>query len=262
MIGYVLPVAGILQREFGPWGSPSSTPVTLQTCGPVMDRVLTDVLAPSNLDLSLGEITGRRFRGLRERLHHERWIQVPRTDSDAWWYDLSLPATFDDLSRNVTALDQLLALHPEPDHCAALSDRVIVLRRSPQPDYYAEGAGAVVPTYGTGRRSLTNVDELVDALRSAGVAASAYEPGEHSLRCQAAVFGSATGIVGIRGAELANLLWARPGTRVVVVQPVQVKGFSPAIRLAEFRHLEWTTVPASDTTSAVEPALVLGPLLD
>lgn len=107
---------------------------------------------------------------------------------------------------------------PQPD-CPDPAAEALLIERSPPPDYYLDGGGAERPGYGLSRRGIVNWPEVHEHLTRQGIAHARYEPGRHSLACQIARFRGARRIVGIRGAEWANVVWSRPGLRVRVLDP-------------------------------------------
>lgn len=110
-----------------------------------------------------------------------------------------------------------------------LAGKILVLRRSPMPEYYGEDGKAKVKGYGVGRRSLVGIDEAVERLNADGLNVTTFEPGSTNLAGQIRAFSHATGIVGIRGAEFGNLIWMGAGYRALMVSP---------------RSMRWTDSPA------------------
>lgn len=95
----------------------------------------------------------------------------------------------------------------------------LLLRRSEPHDYYSVGR-AQVDGYGTGRRGITNLEAVSALLRDAGIAHSVYEAGSHSLGCQIASFANAERVLGMRGAEWANMIWCDSATtRIRMLDP-------------------------------------------
>lgn len=98
----------------------------------------------------------------------------------------------------------------------------LLLQRSAEHDFYQQGGEAEFPHYGTGRRSIANLEELSEKLAKAGIPIRLYEPGAADLLDQISTFNRSQGVIAIRGAELANIMWMRPGQKVVMVAtPVQ-----------------------------------------
>lgn len=93
----------------------------------------------------------------------------------------------------------------------------LLIRRSDPHEHYTSGR-AQVPGYGTSRRGITNLDEVSAVLLAAGVTHSIYEAGAHTLGCQMASFAAARRILGMRGAEWANVIFGGP-VRVRMLDP-------------------------------------------
>lgn len=108
------------------------------------------------------------------------------------------------------------------------TDKNLLLQRSQPTRFYTEGT-AEVKGYGTSRRSIVNLPEISEALRLSGISHTIYEPGRHCLGCQIKAFARADRIYGIRGAEWANAVWAKPGLRALILDPSP-----PAITLIQF----------------------------
>jgi hypothetical protein len=95
----------------------------------------------------------------------------------------------------------------------------IIIVRSPPHNFYYTDLHPNYRGYGTGRRTVTNWPEVSDYLSSLGIKHSLYEPGAHSLGCQIQAFKGAKRIIGIRGAEWANVIWCQPGLEVRMIDP-------------------------------------------
>ena len=116
----------------------------------------------------------------------------------------------------------LAALVPPSAHNPALPPRIYIDRR------------------GTQNRPLANEDEIIAALAGAGVVPIRLET--LSLAAQAALFRQADLIVAPHGAGLTNLVFAKPGTKVVelVMDAYQHWAFR---RLAALGNLDYDCVP-------------------
>jgi len=116
----------------------------------------------------------------------------------------------------------LAALVPKAPHNPSLPPRFYIDRR------------------GTANRPLVNETEVIDALSGAGVVPIQLE--SLSLAAQAALFRQAELVVAPHGAGLTNLVFARPGTKVVelVMDAYQHWAFR---RLAALGGLEYDCVP-------------------
>jgi hypothetical protein len=97
-------------------------------------------------------------------------------------------------------------------------ENLIIVRSQPHDFYYTQLPDKY-KGYGTGRRTVTNWPEVSDYLSHLGVKHTLYEPGGHSLGCQIQAFNGAKRIIGIRGAEWANVIWCQPGIKVRMIDP-------------------------------------------
>jgi capsular polysaccharide biosynthesis protein len=67
---------------------------------------------------------------------------------------------------------------------------------------------------------MLHLEEGMKLLRKQKIPATIYEPGRYTLVEQIRTFYNADGVVAIRGADLANLLWLKPGSLVFMVNPM------------------------------------------
>lgn len=102
-------------------------------------------------------------------------------------------------------------------------------------------------------RRIANEDELERALRSQDF--EIIVPGALTVHDQAEAFGSAEIIVGPHGAGLTNLLFARPGARVVEIQPAGLD--RPYFRwIAEAAQLEYDVLDAQSVPGPTNDMVV------
>jgi Glycosyltransferase 61 len=112
--------------------------------------------------------------------------------------------------------------------------KILFINRS-KPDGFYSSDASEAKTSGTQRRSIPNFHEAFSALvdRFGNVLATSLEG--KSLLYQIALFSTADVIVCQHGAALANLIWAREGTRVVEIFPRDLGG--DALRVDFFGRL-------------------------
>ena len=115
----------------------------------------------------------------------------------------------------------ILAKVPPRDEATPFGDDppcYYILKRSEEPAFYApEGGRAERRTYGTSRRSLLGIEEAAVALSRQSHRVAVFEPGRHTLAEQIRTFRNCKGIIAIRGAELANIVWMNPTSKVIVI---------------------------------------------
>jgi capsular polysaccharide biosynthesis protein len=107
------------------------------------------------------------------------------------------------------------------------------LRRSflPAAELVTEGQRLFISRRRANRRRLVNETEVEDQLRRAGFKTVCLE--DCSFTEQVGLFASASAIVAVHGAGLANLVFARPGTKVVEwVVPTYINHYYPRLARA------------------------------
>lgn len=209
MFGYFLPAMDHIAAH----GDEDGT-YLIESCGPVMDAVLLEGLQSLGVDfriLEKSEIAGQ-FPASR-RVDIEHW--------DKYTLD---PSQRDELRSRISRVIPLLK-GGVPNRCACdatakCRDRILLLDRSPMPDFYQLDGGTDSPSYGSARRHIRNLAETRRRMRALGYPVIVYEPGAHELGCQIEVFSNALGVIGIRGAEFANMLWVPAGIPVYMLTPV------------------------------------------
>lgn len=125
------------------------------------------------------------------------------------------------------------------DSIDLLSDKYLILKRSPQPQFYNGGGKAEISTYGSNRRELTGIENARDVLTNKNIPVQIYEPGKHSFVEQIKVFQNCKGIIGIKGAEFANLIWMKPKSKVILIWPSNMKSGPIQHALANILGLEY-----------------------
>jgi hypothetical protein len=220
----------------------------LESCGPVMDRVLPPLFRGLGLDLAAAPAPTAEPAG--DEPDRARWIasladgciRLPRWDQRLETAGISDAA----FAESIRATAAFVAAEASGLGCCretTPSDGYLLLRRSPEPDYYGPGGGADAKGYGTGRRELSGLEPCLEALAARGIPAAVYEPGAHELACQIRHFARARGVIGLRGAELANLAWMRPEAVVLMLcwtsprTPPQ-RLLAAALGIGRYRELE------------------------
>lgn len=235
LFGVVLPLAELSRRY------PErlrGARILLESCGPVMDAVLTGLGLDVALEVDDAPARIRRESELRFRLRSmvRRWRHALRLSS-AWYPRLEaraiqLPRWDAYLRRkgsadarfveSLAAAARFVAGMAQGRGCCRTGSEgtYLLLRRSDPPPYFSPdgpaGHGAH-SGYGSARRTLKGLEACRDALAEEGIRSAIYEPGSHDLACQIRHFASCSGIVGIRGAEFANMVWMSPDALVLMI---------------------------------------------
>ena len=176
------------------------------------------------------------------------------------WKRFTAPDFVGCLCARVTRVRDTLLHSAQRDASEPVHDdrdgRYLILRREKEHAFYADGGGARVPHYGEARRELRGIDDAARVLRTHGFEVSVFVAGAHSLMEQALAFHRCRGIAMIRGAEIANLIWVRPGTALLVLTPFNVAGFPPPHdQLTKLLDVKLTHVITEEKNSVLDPEL-------
>jgi hypothetical protein len=221
--------------------------IVFRSCGPTMDPRIREACALLGLQCVIEPpLSG---------LGHECGVRAPRWDR---WLRRGRPDGIEHADLTGARLEPV-GDDSVPDSMRAIRDRLLnaaaphaepsgtgpwlLLRRSPEPDFYRRGGPAENPGYGSGRRAIGNLDELAGELTGVGLAVRIYEPGAADLADQIRTFHNARGVIAIRGAELANLIWMAPGSRVVMLAtPMRTRETYVSWNLAAVMGIEFTQI--------------------
>lgn len=191
LIGYLLPVVShqsqLNFKEF-----------SVVDCGPIMTPILEDTL--NRLHYQFKTIP---LANIKRPYYIEQW--------DMHWTNIDPVRSAIEQIKNAYRTYECSANHSK------LAEENLLITRSHPHDFYLHYAE--IKGYGTSRRAIENWQEISEHLFSKGVNHILYEPGIHSLGCQIHHFKNAKRIVGMRGAEWANAIWADQDIRVRVTDP-------------------------------------------
>tara|TARA_R100000027_G_scaffold61041_3_gene52145 strand:- start:9366 stop:10484 length:1119 start_codon:yes stop_codon:yes gene_type:complete len=110
-----------------------------------------------------------------------------------------------------------VTLNPPAWACEFLRERLL-----PHRTVSGKGRRLYIRRGQTTRRFVRNEEEIVSLLEDFGFVS--IDPGAHSLKDQMGMFAEAEIVIGSHGAALANLLWCKPGTKVLELLPHHQKG--------------------------------------
>lgn len=291
LVGYLVPLVGALRRALGPFDEQEARQLILQSSTVAMNGVAAAVLGLTPHKVEFFRIGGagarRRVPGTpgpasrRARLVHAlpapmrntayalrcmaanlRWTAAPRLPgctyglletipvtnwSDAWWWwDPRHRADPSAFLGDLSCLRGLMALENARTCEARYLRRYLVVQRT-QREW--------------DQRSIVNAETLAQGLSNLGVPSVVYEPGAHSVTCQAAAFGNAVGIVGVRGAEFANLVWMTPGSSILILEaPMPHPWRSPHPLMASLLGLHFAIRKTLSQSAHITAADVLSAL--
>jgi hypothetical protein len=252
MWGYLLPaLLEIASIEESTDLKKSRNRYLFQSCGPIIDKLIIEMLSLYEWDCEIvtkGPMR-RAIRRLLATLGLCSRIVVPRWDVELRDADAAGELR-PQLRTSIQAVREHTLRRIERSPTGSASDSYsgsyLILKRSAQPEFYKRGGKAESPGYGVARRSLTGIEEAAQELRKRNLSVEVYEPGKSALVEQIRVFRSCRGIVGIRGAEFANLIWMRPKSKVVLVQPSFMNDVRVQKTIAVNLDLEYREIVANN----------------
>jgi hypothetical protein len=254
--GYLLPAVHFISQNLH-----EEKKYIFRSCGPLMDLHIHEVMQACKVNY---EIKPKDFTcGTSETLVLPRWdvfllrplLSSPGTSSfkainAIQSHFANNKHLFDecmafDLAAAVASTKQFIvkAFNLESQEEPQSNRKLLVLKRSEEPEFYRNGTGAAeISGYGAGRRALKNPEEIAENFCLMNILASVYEPGKYSLREQIDTYRQCKGIIGIKGAEFANLLWLPQDSRVVLIEPLKMN--TPPVQkfLAELLMLDYRQI--------------------
>ena len=293
LIGYLAPVCRALEEQRGLVGLETKVIVNLQSCpNAIMDGIAKEILESSQIELNFLAVESgansslvsmlkrfdtwsyRRFpwRGAPLRAMHiplrtwlSRWkwrryppvspinststvvvIPIPSKDSLEWWFNSALPSD-PDYRRDIRALKTAVSRRRSESCSGEYQKKVLIIRR---------------PRTARQTRVIGGDELLKEQLVGLGIPAVIYEPGQHSFRCQVRVFQDAKGIIGLRGAEFANLLWCERPIPIILIQQKAIhKSDPPQSRLGELLDLTIAVITRIDQNVGINVDVTLGEIL-
>ncbi len=222
----------------------------VRSCGPLMDRVMEEALGSLGVRYEVASAADLDARVALETVtmpRFDRWLAGIRWRAAQHRSD----ATF---GRMLDAATRCAALLQGNDPSHIRDGAYLLIRRSEQPEYYRRGGPAEIAEYGTGRRSLLGIDEAAEFLTARGIDVQVFEPGRHSLAMQIDAFRRCRGVIAMRGAELANMVWLRPGAQIFMFHPPMRSSQAPQSAIAALLGLHLVDMPVPAQHHRIDPA--------
>ncbi len=231
LLGYLLPLA--IRCDQG-----GRTPFWVRDCGP-MNRIF-------------GELSSRWMIDLLEPGEH---LEESALERASYVVGMDAPTRYEQEKLNMAAaaVRDALGVVPVAEVDRGIARILVVSRGEPDP-YYSEERSEIKAS-GTDRRSIPNLSDVASALADLGtVTVCGLE--RATLAEQVQVFQAADIVVAQHGAALANLVWCRPGTGVVQIDPTG-KGFYFS-RLSQTLGCEHVRIPQESVHAPVDPTAIRG----
>ncbi len=219
------------------------------------------------------EQTGRMEFSVRECGPMNPWFNLLRPQSDV---DLMTPSWM--LQRYLTHKQEYRVFHEWDDprrfhkrtlrHVASTvlsriqqeetpsrDHQITVIERRPSPDFYLTGSSDAYAS-GSDWRSVPNLQEVVDRLQGMGevqlIDTAILKPVE-----QVQLLAETDVLIGQHGAGLANMMWMKPGSIVIEIQPPLIAPIDRIFAsLAGAISLNHLTVAQTDEHAPIEAAAV------
>lgn len=258
--GYLLPAVHFISQH-----PDKERTYLFRSCGPLMDLRIHEVMQACKVNY---EIMPKDFTSTTsETLVLPRWDVyllkplLSNTDTSSFRPINTIQTHFANnkhLFDECTALDLVAAIastkqfifkafNLEPQKELQHDRKLLVLKRSDEPEFYRKGTGsAEISGYGTGRRALNNSEEIAEKLCLINIPADVFEQGKYCLHEQIVAYRQAAGVIGIRGAEFANLLWLPQGSKVVLIDPMNINNPPVQKFLAELLKLDYRQIDLNE----------------
>jgi capsular polysaccharide biosynthesis protein len=173
-------------------------------------------------------------------------IPISAKDSLKWWFNAALPSD-PDYRLDIRALKDAVS-RGRSDSCSSeYEKKVLIIRR---------------PRTATQTRVLGGDELLKEQLVGLGIPTVIYEPGQHSFRCQVRVFQDAKGVIGLRGAEFANLLWCEGSIPIIIIQQKAIHDSDPPqSRLGDLLDLKVAVITRTNQNVSIDVDVKVGEIL-
>jgi hypothetical protein len=247
LLGFLVPLVGAMSAR-GELAHCSE--IIVRTCGP-MDRLLDE--------LDIEELL------VVDKLRHESSLSAYDPGDRIVIEGYDRPCAYDRavFLRAAAQLREILSTRitdilDGPLRSWPPGGRLLLIQRGPGLPFYRSTLSES-PGSGQERRSIGNHVAFRHALSTAFTGCLNVSLERASLAFQIALFGNADVVVAQHGAALANLLWARPGTRVIEVYPDDL----PENKAGYFSNLaacvgaEYSRIIQNGRYGAIDPALVV-----
>jgi hypothetical protein len=274
LLGYLIPALNTISlHQLESRHSDVNNEYILSSCGPVMDQLFEEAislyechfvildkeqLANSKFDKciklarwDLG-FFGTRIKSKRFWKNSRRFLRWLPRKSLSLLNRIGKPSFAKTMPR---LRDELIA----KTSCGVpvkYANTYLILRRSAPPQHYQRGS------YGNTRRDLLDIDEALVFFRENGVAVEVFEPGQHSFAEQIQAFATCRGVIGVRGAEFANLVWMKPGSENIYYNLTHMSSPAPARKISKLLHLVSHQIDSHEAFSVkIRPEEIM-PLLE
>jgi hypothetical protein len=234
LLGYLLP-AGFLIDQMDP-NTKKETKFLFLNCGPLMNPRTKEVAAILGIKCRIVP-THYKEKNTHQTVYPERWDHLLSRDPTSEinpqikrFFEKIQLATKDTVTKKSRVPFCILKQQTRLSH---YENCFLILERSKGHFFYSKWGKAKRKGYGKTRRSLRNIDEALLDLRKHNIPVKKFEPGKFSFSEQVQVFQNSLGVIGVRGAELSNILWLPAGSLILMVNLISMDDNSVFKNLAQ-----------------------------
>jgi hypothetical protein len=216
LLGFLLPLVEwyALRRDDLP------KKVRIRSCA-ILDPIICELSLPGLEIVSKEELIDVIESALALRKPAST-VDEARGYDDSWYYDGPKLRRLARLIEN--RLSNEIGMHRRSifnEEDPRVDEILIINRKESDPFYFSQESEFI--DSGVGRRSIPNFSELVDGLRASGLKVRSVYLEDMPLAYQVALFSNASCIIAQHGAALANLVFAKKGTRLIEVKPSDLR---------------------------------------
>ena len=235
LLGFLIPLVDILINV------PNEAYV-VRSCGP-LDSIIRS-LPISRIEI-VDKFTHEKITRVSENNHEIKLVTLLGFDKTRY-FDRS---AFDEFNKTIfTLYSNDIGLESKK-----LSQRpLVVLIKRENHDFYRRGGPSEIPGSGAQRRSILNFPEIEFSIKSIFPMLKTVSLEDTSLPFQVALFKNADIVIAQHGAALANLVFCRPGTKVIEITPFDQKKLF--LKLAKCMDLKYCPIHQEDQHGYVDPS--------
>lgn len=285
MLGYYLPLMHYFLDAEKKQVEIDHSQFLIHHCGPIMNKIIEESLSELKINYAFVDnlkLVDPGRRSFSRRVYQKLFRIFGRTTNIGYTCtkingDVVIPRWDIQLSKNsshpvsflrtIDSLRDSLQRKLATAYCCPedkVEGKFLLIKRSPQPSYYDDRRKGEWSGYGTGRRALLGLDEACERLNSKGIDTIIYEPGTHDMACQINHFFRCSGLIGVRGAEFANMFWMRPNAKVILINTPyfkkRLKDIPPPRKLASLLALDYHEIEHNEESPVLD-AYLLGLLI-
>ena len=112
-------------------------------------------------------------------------------------------------------------------------------------------------SYGAGRRYIFNINQIYEHLKNENINVAIYDSGQDNLLAQGKKVNDVKGIIGIRGAEFANIFWMKKNSTIIMFLSPIPKENHGVRNLCELLGMKFIGLPVESLMPTVNPSEIM-----